>query len=129
VSAGAGMSIDPVKLARAKALCIVSDRAHLADCTRICEGLGGYWLGACKLWERMPDMQYLVLCADCAARFVQRAPLVLLGRDEEGLRLGVQEACSRLSDVTCVWARLLEPKALEIVGTLVLEDSVAEGNA
>jgi hypothetical protein len=129
MSARATISIDPIKLARASAVCIVTDRAHFAEARSICEELAGGWLDAYRVWQRLPEMRYLVLLADNATRIVQRAPLAMLGRDDDGLRLGLQEACTRLSDVTCLWVRLLEPKALEILGEIVLADSVSEGNA
>jgi hypothetical protein len=119
----------PVNLMGAKAACIVADRAHADAIRSFCEQQGGGWMDGYRVWSGLPEMQYLVLLADKPLRMRKRAPLVMLGRDQDGLQKALAEACARLDDVVCLWVPLLESDASEIVGKLILADSKAGGTA
>lgn len=112
-----------------QAACLVGDRAHLADFKTACQRLGGGWLEGAQVWEASTEMPYVVLLAHEQIRVRRRAPLVMLARDSESLRAAVRNACSRLSNVTCAWVRLLEPETQSLVDQVLLADATPKGRA
>lgn len=117
-------------LAKAKAACVIGDRAHLNELRNACELLGGgSWVSGLGLWEARRDWQYVVLLADKPVRIARRAPLLMLARDEAALQMVVEHACQQLSDVVCLWVKMLEPSADALVSEIVLADSTVMGHA
>ena len=111
---------------------IVADRAHLGDLTSVCEDPalgGGGWADGVRLFAEQGAFSYLVLAAYEKRRIARRAPLILLARDEQGLRHAVGYTCERLDDVTCAWFFFCASETRAIAEPLIAADARSEGRA
>lgn len=111
---------------------IVADRAHLGDLASVCEDPalgGGGWSDGARLFAEQDVFLYLVLAACEKRRIARRAPLILLARDEQALRLAISHACEKLDDVTCAWFFFCTGETRAIAEPLIAADARSEGQA
>lgn len=114
-------------VAQAQAVAIVIDRANRADAVASIEKLGGGWAHGIAVWP--DELEFLVMVAADIERCRKRAPVLFMVRDISALASTMRMAVSLLDDVRCLWLRLVEPAALEIVSAEILRDSVPGGRA
>lgn len=111
---------------------IVADRGHLAELARFSVDPvlgGGGWSEGVQLFAAHAQIPYLVLAAYEKRRIARRAPLVLLARNEQGLRHALSYTVGRLDDVTCAWLFFCTSETRAIAEPILAAESRTEGTA
>jgi hypothetical protein len=112
-------------------MAMVIDRSMAARIAKDVHQFGGAWETVFNAWQRLPEMQYLIMMAHTDERIRKRAPLTAMVVDDDALRDALRVMCQQLDNTQCRWALFVEhgSTAEQITRQEILVDSITQGSA